>query len=104
VLHIHSAVEECSFHKLLGILDKKTRQIKQKDPKFCKQGDSVLVSEQCESRTFDLGYNDAVYAQILSRNPYMHSWLFIHVDFVCMHVFLLIYVHVHMYVCMLSAC
>ena len=45
VLHIHSVVEECSFFKLLGILDKKTRQIKQKDPKFCKQGDSVLVRQ-----------------------------------------------------------
>uniref|UniRef100_A0A7S0I3M1 Tr-type G domain-containing protein n=1 Tax=Hanusia phi TaxID=3032 RepID=A0A7S0I3M1_9CRYP len=43
VLHIHSAIEECTFYKLLGILDKKTRQIKQKEPKFCKQGDSVLV-------------------------------------------------------------
>mmetsp|Transcript_36551 Transcript_36551/g.85794 ORF Transcript_36551/g.85794 Transcript_36551/m.85794 type:complete len:567 (+) Transcript_36551:95-1795(+) len=43
VLHIHSAIEECTFHALKGILDKKTRQVKQKDPKFCRQGDSVLV-------------------------------------------------------------
>mmetsp|Transcript_2082 Transcript_2082/g.4741 ORF Transcript_2082/g.4741 Transcript_2082/m.4741 type:complete len:593 (-) Transcript_2082:69-1847(-) len=43
VLHIHSAIEECTFFKLTAILDKKTRQVKQKDPKFCKQGDSVVV-------------------------------------------------------------
>jgi len=43
VLHIHSAIEECTFFKLVAILDKKTRQVKQKDPKFCKQGDSVVV-------------------------------------------------------------
>eukprot|EP00285_Hemiselmis_virescens_P016658 CAMPEP_0173400684 /NCGR_PEP_ID=MMETSP1356-20130122/48633_1 /TAXON_ID=77927 ORGANISM="Hemiselmis virescens, Strain PCC157" /NCGR_SAMPLE_ID=MMETSP1356 /ASSEMBLY_ACC=CAM_ASM_000847 /LENGTH=566 /DNA_ID=CAMNT_0014360657 /DNA_START=95 /DNA_END=1795 /DNA_ORIENTATION=+ len=43
VLHIHSAIEECTFHALKAILDKKTRQVKQKDPKFCKQGDSVVV-------------------------------------------------------------
>ena len=43
VLHIHSAIEECTFYKLVAILDKKTRGIKQKDPKFCKQGDSVII-------------------------------------------------------------
>uniref|UniRef100_A0A7S4KX94 GTP-eEF1A C-terminal domain-containing protein n=1 Tax=Guillardia theta TaxID=55529 RepID=A0A7S4KX94_GUITH len=43
LLKFHSAIEECTFYKLIGILDKKTRQIKQKDPKFCKQGDSVIV-------------------------------------------------------------
>jgi len=43
VLHIHSAIEECTFFKLMGILDKKTRTIKDKNPKFCKQGDSVVV-------------------------------------------------------------
>jgi len=43
VLHIHSAIEECTFHSLKAILDKKTRQVDKKDPKFCKQGDSVVV-------------------------------------------------------------
>lgn len=43
VLHIHSAIEECTFYKLVAILDKKTRTVKQKDPKFCKQGDSVVI-------------------------------------------------------------
>ena len=43
VLHIHSAIEECTFYKLVAILDKKTRTVKQKDPKFCKQGDSVII-------------------------------------------------------------
>jgi peptide chain release factor subunit 3 len=43
VLHIHSAIEECSFYKLVAILDKKTRTVKQKEPKFCKQGDSVII-------------------------------------------------------------
>ena len=43
VLHIHSAIEECTFFALKGIIDKKTRKIGQKDPKFCKQGDSVMV-------------------------------------------------------------
>lgn len=43
VLHIHSAIEECTFHSLKAILDKKTRQVAKKDPKFCKQGDSVVV-------------------------------------------------------------
>jgi peptide chain release factor subunit 3 len=43
VVHIHSAIEEGTFYKLLGIMDKKTRTISKRDPKFCKQGDSVIV-------------------------------------------------------------
>jgi hypothetical protein len=43
VLHIHSAIEECTFFALKGLIDKKTRKVSQKDPKFCKQGDSVLI-------------------------------------------------------------
>jgi len=43
VVHIHSAIEEGTWYKLLGILDKKTRTLSKKDPKFCKQGDSVVV-------------------------------------------------------------
>jgi len=43
VLHIHSSIEECTFYALKGIVDKKTRKVGQKDPKFCKQGDSVIV-------------------------------------------------------------
>jgi len=43
VLHIHSSMEECTFFSLKGLIDKKTRKVATKDPKFCKQGDSVIV-------------------------------------------------------------
>ncbi len=48
MLHIHTAQIECTFHKLLGLLDRKTNEVTQKDPTHVKAGDVVLARLELE--------------------------------------------------------
>eukprot|EP00796_Vickermania_ingenoplastis_P002496 gene2496-1556_t len=43
MVHIHSAQEEASFHKLLAKVDKKTNAILEKNPACAKAGDTVIA-------------------------------------------------------------
>ncbi|KAG5484794.1 hypothetical protein LSCM1_06620 [Leishmania martiniquensis] len=43
MLHIHSAQEEASFHKLLARIDRKTNEVVEKDPACVKAGDVVIA-------------------------------------------------------------
>ncbi|KAG5483947.1 hypothetical protein CUR178_06945 [Leishmania enriettii] len=43
MLHIHSAQEEASFHKLLAKIDRKTNEVVEKDPACVKAGDVVIA-------------------------------------------------------------
>lgn len=43
MLHIHSAQEEASFHKLLAKIDRKTNAVVEKDPACAKAGDVIIA-------------------------------------------------------------
>ncbi|CAM41997.2 putative eukaryotic release factor 3 [Leishmania braziliensis MHOM/BR/75/M2904] len=43
MLHIHSAQEEASFHKLLAKIDRKTNEVVERDPACVKAGDVVIA-------------------------------------------------------------
>ncbi|TPP52985.1 Elongation factor Tu GTP binding domain family protein [Leishmania donovani] len=43
MLHIHSAQEEASFHKLLAKIDRKTNEVVEKNPACVKAGDVVIA-------------------------------------------------------------
>lgn len=43
MIHIHSAQEEASFHKLLAKIDRKTNAVVEKDPACAKAGDVVIA-------------------------------------------------------------
>lgn len=48
VMHIHSASEEITIAALVAEIDKKTNQRTSKKPMFAKNGDSVIVSIECQ--------------------------------------------------------
>jgi len=43
MLHIHTAQEEVSFHKLLAKIDRKTSAVIEKEPAFIKAGECVMA-------------------------------------------------------------
>eukprot|EP00764_Aduncisulcus_paluster_P015035 gnl/Carplike_NY0171/936_a1286_1057.p1 GENE.gnl/Carplike_NY0171/936_a1286_1057~~gnl/Carplike_NY0171/936_a1286_1057.p1 ORF type:complete len:442 (+),score=115.16 gnl/Carplike_NY0171/936_a1286_1057:120-1328(+) len=44
VMHIHTASVEVTVHRILALLDKKTKKIKEKLPKFATPGNSYVIS------------------------------------------------------------
>lgn len=48
VMHIHASVEEITITRLGAVLDKKTGDVMQKNPRFVKQDQVVIARLQCE--------------------------------------------------------
>ena len=49
VAHIHALTEEVRVKKILATIDRKNKKIKEKEPKLCRSGESVVIRFETES-------------------------------------------------------